>query len=214
MPTEKQIQANRLNARKSTGPRTAAGKAISARNALKSGIDAESDIIRGEDAAELETLTEAYFERFRPATVEERHYVDTLIRADWQLRRLTRAEAQIWEYEMDTAFNLHDTAPLGHAFERGEKSFWRIQRRIEAAERSHQRALRELERLQANRPKPLPPSQPTENASPAPQIGFVPPTTPLNGPPDLPVPPFTLRSLPCTPGTPSAHRIIENKSRP
>ncbi|PWU09995.1 MAG: hypothetical protein C5B51_05200 [Terriglobia bacterium] len=125
------------------------------------------------------------WQEIRPATVEERQYVDTLIRADWQLRRLTRADARIWEYEMDSAFNLNDTAPLGHAFERGDKSFWRIQRRIEAAERSYQRALRELERLQANRPQPLAPSQPAENASAGPQIGFVPSATPP-GPSDPP----------------------------
>ena len=35
MATAAQIAANRLNARKSTGPRTAAGKAVSSRNAEK-----------------------------------------------------------------------------------------------------------------------------------------------------------------------------------
>jgi len=58
MPTEAQINANRLNAQKSTGPVTPEGKARSSLNALKSGIDAWSHIIPGEDPAELEALTE------------------------------------------------------------------------------------------------------------------------------------------------------------
>ena len=52
MPTEAQINANRLNAQKSTGPTSPEGKARSALNALKSGIDAWSHIIPGEDPAE------------------------------------------------------------------------------------------------------------------------------------------------------------------
>jgi hypothetical protein len=36
--TEKQIQANRRNAQRSTGPRSAAGKSISSRNAFQRGL--------------------------------------------------------------------------------------------------------------------------------------------------------------------------------
>ena len=38
MATEKQIRANRANARKSTGPRTAAGRLKSSRNAFRHGL--------------------------------------------------------------------------------------------------------------------------------------------------------------------------------
>jgi hypothetical protein len=38
MATEKQIAANRRNAQRSTGPRTAAGKSISSRNAFRHGL--------------------------------------------------------------------------------------------------------------------------------------------------------------------------------
>ena len=38
MATEKQIAANRANARRSTGPRTALGKLTSSRNALRHGL--------------------------------------------------------------------------------------------------------------------------------------------------------------------------------
>jgi len=51
MASQKQTEANRLNAQKSTGPRGAPsgpeGKAASSMNALKSGIDAKSQIILG-----------------------------------------------------------------------------------------------------------------------------------------------------------------------
>jgi hypothetical protein len=38
MTTEKQIAANRLNARRSTGPKTAAGKRRASQNALRHGL--------------------------------------------------------------------------------------------------------------------------------------------------------------------------------
>jgi hypothetical protein len=38
LPTEKQIAANRANAKKSTGPKTAAGKLVSSRNSFRHGL--------------------------------------------------------------------------------------------------------------------------------------------------------------------------------
>jgi hypothetical protein len=72
MATLTQIEANRRNAQHSTGPRTAEGKAASSMNALKTGIDAQSSVIPGEDAAALVALTErlpaAPTSAARPAT--------------------------------------------------------------------------------------------------------------------------------------------------
>ena len=81
MPTEAQINANRLNAQKSTGPTSPEGKARSALNALKSGIDAWSHIIPGEDPAELEALTAAFLQHYRPVDPVQLSLVDTLVSA-------------------------------------------------------------------------------------------------------------------------------------
>ena len=48
-PSKEKMSANRLNAKKSTGPRTEAGKAISRRNGLKHGLTGEGVILPGED---------------------------------------------------------------------------------------------------------------------------------------------------------------------
>src|SRR5579864_413408 len=168
MATIKQIDANRLNAQKSTGPRSVEGKAHSSQNALKSGIDAESLIIRGEDRAALETLTQEYVERFHPTTPEQRHYVDILIRDDWQLRRLAKVDAQLWEYELFLPLKHNDNAPEGRAYASGSTTFYRLQRRMDSVERSYQRALRELQRLEAMEEKVA------QVPGLRPQIGFVP----------------------------------------
>ena len=65
MASEKQIAANRANAKKSTGPRTAAGKLKSSRNAFRHGLSgpllpdpissAQGDRVAGEVAGEQES---------------------------------------------------------------------------------------------------------------------------------------------------------------
>ena len=157
MATQSQIDANRLNAQKSTGPRTEPGKAVSRFNALKTGIHAESEVIPGEDPAELENLAADYHQRFVPATPEECFLVDSLVDADWQMRRLRKARAQLWVHELkdaaQSAFGpaLRQECALGHVFDRAKDNFVRLYRIIQAAERSYYRALHELTRLQSTR---------------------------------------------------------------
>ena len=115
----------------------------------KSGIDAQSEIIRGENSVDLETLAAEYHSRFQPATPEERWLVDVLIRSDWQLRRLACAEAQLWRFGIDTAPEGRKDSPRGSILEYADQKLGRLQRRVDSIQRNNQRALRELERLQS-----------------------------------------------------------------
>ena len=54
MATTNQIEANRKNAQKSTGPKSAQGKADVAKNATKHGLTAQNVIIKGENPEEFE----------------------------------------------------------------------------------------------------------------------------------------------------------------
>jgi len=161
MSTLRQIEANRLNAQKSTGPRTPQGKAVSSQNALQSGLDAESQFVTGEDRSQFAALQDEYIARFQPFTPEERFQVDTLLRNEWSLRRLFRAEAQLWEYHALRA-DRSEGVPLGEALVAGNEVFRRLQRRITLAERSYKDAFAELERLQRARRSlaATPPDQP------------------------------------------------------
>ena len=87
MATAAQIEANRLNSQKSTGPRSDEGKAASRFNALKHGIDAASAVIPGEDPAARQALARDYYEKFRPAGPHEIFLLDAAIDADWNRRR-------------------------------------------------------------------------------------------------------------------------------
>ena len=101
MSTLKQIQANRLNATKSTGPRTAEGKSATRLNALKHGLFAHDLVIPGEDPAHLEALRTSHYDRFQPATTEEHVLVAALVRNAWRLERCSNSETAVWVHSFD-----------------------------------------------------------------------------------------------------------------
>jgi len=200
MPTEAQINANRLNAQKSTGPKSPEGKARSSLNALKSGIDAWSHIIPGEDPAELEALTAAFQLHYRPAGPTELSLVDTLVSTEWIQRRLRRIEAQLWNYQVECLdknlsradfldTQIQHNSPLGHAYQDALEPFSRLHRRIDATNRMFLRTLKALQDLQSAPSSAAPvesapdtpvfePPSPMPTQPLAPQIGFVPPSAP------------------------------------
>jgi hypothetical protein len=146
MASEAQIEANRRNSQKSTGPRSPAGKCASRFNALKSGIDAQSLVIPGEDAAELEAVAENYREQYQPENALEGFLVDEMVAADWQLRRLRKVEAQLWRQEAAAG------GDLGEAYTRNTV-LTRLHRRIDATERSYYRALKQIEQFRKQKEK-------------------------------------------------------------
>jgi hypothetical protein len=95
--TAKQIEANRRNAQKSTGPRTDAGRAVSRLNALKHGILSTQVLVRGrhgkENAREFKALHARFHEELQPHGPVEEMLVDQIVTAHWRLRRALAAEA-------------------------------------------------------------------------------------------------------------------------
>ncbi|MBZ5726469.1 MAG: hypothetical protein LAP87_15890 [Acidobacteriia bacterium] len=220
MSTPLQISANRRNSQKSTGPRSVEGKAAVRFNALKTGIDAQSHIIPGEDPDALAALNAEYHQRFQPANPDERALVDLLVSAEWQLRRFRTVEAHLWTAKIQDAYKTDEDAPLGNVFASSSNTFVRLQRLIDSAQRSYLRTLKELRHAQelsaqappdpdppALSPLPsvlLPAPDPLPNQSPRPQIGFVPDThpdpaagpVPLSAAPSVTPPPAPLANAP------------------
>jgi len=152
MSSQLQIDANRRNSRKSTGPRTVAGKTASSQNALGSGLYAQSQIIIGENQSDFEQLAADFQSRFRPDTPDQHALLDIAIHSEWILRRLRRAETGIWDYFIDDHDYGADTTGLGRAFSCNDRTLARLQRRLDSLQRNFHRALKELARLQSARP--------------------------------------------------------------
>jgi len=92
MATVAQIQANRLNAQKSTGPRTAAGKERASQNALKHGLLAREAVIQGEDPEEFALYREGMLAELVPAGAVEAMLAERVVGLSWRLRRAERLQ--------------------------------------------------------------------------------------------------------------------------
>ena len=100
MTSDKQIQANRQNALKSTGPKTPEGKAAVRHNGLKHGLLSKEALLPREDEATLKELSERLRAELKPVGELESLLVDRIVAATWRLRRLGRVETGIFAFEL------------------------------------------------------------------------------------------------------------------
>jgi hypothetical protein len=92
MTSLRQIEANRRNALKSTGPKTEDGKQRSRRNALRHGFTAETIIEPLESRDEYRAFEAAILTEYLPQTPVEQELVRRLASLFWRLRRATSIE--------------------------------------------------------------------------------------------------------------------------
>ncbi len=178
--TQRAVAANQANARKSTGPRSAAGKALAAQNRTVHGLTGARNLIPGEDPAEYQALLAAVSAELAPVGELERHLAERAAGCLWRLQRLGRVEAGLftlqhlglneqrgrqkqpdllaqalgYEPEESDPARLEPLPTLGQAYANDCSAGGALERltRYEGAiERSLSKSLHELERLQRQR---------------------------------------------------------------
>ncbi len=173
MATEKQIEANRRNAQKSTGPKTAEGKAASRFNALNHGLRAERLALPHEDLDEVQAFVDAIVEAIGPSDAVEAELACEVATLSWKLRRAERYEHAV------LSKRLHAMIDDLVVTDSDEETTWNIEiaafdddeagrrrrRYIQGIRNSLARARKELRAWQESHPEPQP-EEPSE-------IGFV-----------------------------------------
>ena len=96
MTSFKQIEANRRNASKSTGPITEEGKQRSRCNAVRHGLTAETVIGALEDAEDYKAFEAAIIADYDVQSAVERELVLRLASLLWRLRRATTMETSLF----------------------------------------------------------------------------------------------------------------------
>jgi hypothetical protein len=126
MATEKQIEANKANAQRSTGPKTVAGKAKASQNSRKHGIRARRFyLLEWEDPREWRDLAESYMAELAPLGPHQESLVMEMLQSLLNIDRCHRLEAAIlasgWQ---NPAFNiLKMICPATIPFEEKELPF-------------------------------------------------------------------------------------------
>jgi hypothetical protein len=111
MTSLKQIEANRRNALKSTGPTSAEGKERSRCNAVRHGLTAETVIGVLESSADYEAFETSVTAGYNAETAVERELVLRLASVLWRIRRATGMETAIFESATDGARSLFTAKP-------------------------------------------------------------------------------------------------------
>ena len=156
-------QSNRINAMKSTGPTSLAGKSAIKFNALKLGIYTKDVVLHSEDPAPYRELLAAFRREYTPETPTEVFLIDNLVSAIWRMRRVQAAEVGLHDLtrrEQDdrlrkTFARIGESAEMANAMRtdfanvRMFSELWRHDARLD---RSISRSLKELNRLKALRP--------------------------------------------------------------
>jgi hypothetical protein len=101
MTSFRQIEANRRNARKSTGPITEEGKERSRCNAVRHGLTAETVIGALEDADDYKAFEAAVIADYDVQSAVERELVLQLASLLWRLRRATTMETGLFDIQAD-----------------------------------------------------------------------------------------------------------------
>lgn len=103
MTSARQFAANRLNATRSTGPRTIAGKSRSRRNALKHGLTGTTIVHGVEDAETYRIFHDRLKRRYRPRCAMEEELVGRLVSLLWRLRRANAIETELFAMHIPQA---------------------------------------------------------------------------------------------------------------
>ena len=213
--SEKQLQANRANANRSTGPRTQEGKARSAQNSRKHSFTADQfAVFRAEDAEAVAKLKADLVSVYQPANAQELFALERIAITQNILLRVARLEAGLvfrginqaadedgqflncpnpvlcQTIDMTLAQNFNHAIADGFVRSVNESDAWKLFLRYQSqAERNYRRALEDFDRLKALRAElPNEPISETEaeSAQPLPAL----PDEPIRASkPPIPPPP-------------------------
>jgi hypothetical protein len=112
MTSYRQIEANRRNALRSTGPKTEAGRQMSRCNAVRHGLTAETVIGTLEDARDYKAFEATIIADYDAQSAVERELVLRLASLLWRLRRATTMETGLFEIQAEHLRNYRQNSQL------------------------------------------------------------------------------------------------------
>ena len=155
MTSDLQIASNRENACKSTGPRTAQGKARVAQNGVTHGLTGRFQLLDGESPAMLDNLLAHLAAEHSPAGETESFLVRQLAELQLRLDRATALESELMRAVVDPhSPAVTPNAILARTFLKDctfDTALLRLNRYEGSLRRSHLAALRELRQQQKTR---------------------------------------------------------------
>ena len=163
MATLKQIEANRRNALRSTGPKTQEGKAAVRLNSLRHGVYAKTLLLPGESREDFNQLCEDLEKDWQPQTRTEQEHVEEMATCIWKKIRMQVAENSILQ-DASSKNQIHLADVLWKAQARLQRCFIKAQHELEHLQDKRRReSAKPAETLAATASTSNPASRPDGN---------------------------------------------------
>jgi hypothetical protein len=182
MASQKQIDANRRNAQRSTGPNTPEGKAAIKFNSLKHGMTAVTAVLPHEDADSYNELRESFLSTYKPANAAEASLVETIANSYWRLLRARRVETAALDMGIRGLKKRHnaslapikdDDQSLVVVLNDNEDPMLNVERHQTKIERCYFKAIETLRKVQNERRREERLNPPAETQAEPDEIGLV-----------------------------------------
>jgi hypothetical protein len=108
----------------------------------------------------MQEVKDEYYARHPPSSPEARCLLDQIVLCEYHLRRFSRIEDTLW---IKLQLECPEGSPTAYALQQGERSFTRLQHRINSTRRAFHAGLKELERLEARDRENIPATPSMEN---------------------------------------------------
>jgi hypothetical protein len=158
MTSFRQLEANRRNARNSTGPITPEGKQRSRCNAVRHGLTAETVIGALEDAEDYQAFEATIIADYDAQSAVERELVLRLASLLWRLRRATTMETGLFEIQ---AAHLNEFRKARQALPASREVIYTLSGRVDSARHDRNLTSREItnttEAVPSSEPNPIAP---------------------------------------------------------
>ena len=159
MASDAQLNANRENAKHSTGPRSRSGKQRSSLNATRHTLSGQVQVTTPENRAAYDKLCSGFFQDFKPRSNAEKHLTLTIADKQWQMHH---ASALLQSIQTLGQFELQDKIDVDHpeihaALTAGLvamdkcKQLDLISRYASRLQRDYRNALKDLQAMQSER---------------------------------------------------------------
>lgn len=152
-------EANRRDARKSTGPTTEPGEQRARFNAFRHGLTGQTFVLPLEDRENYEATCQVFFADLQPKGALETQFVQTIADASWRLNRAAALETSLFAFAIQNQDGLIDTGDpragtalaMAAALHDEGRTLSNMNLYCQRVSRQRERAIEQLRELQAER---------------------------------------------------------------
>ena len=156
MATPAQIEANRKNAQRSTGPTSPAGKARSCTNRLSHGFTSSVLFIAGEEREEFNLLLADLHNEFQPATASEQILLEKIAQNQWLSLRAYRLQSIALNAPAAPGYMHPDLGLLIRYHQSSDRGFYKARNELLSAQKERKKSEIGFESQDAAKPAETP----------------------------------------------------------